>query len=189
MMAPGKKWRKIRGKRGFSHVSMTLEAAAVMGWFVVLVLGEKYVGDATSARRAAEDSVEQSSVASAMSYCAGGGAGASAGSAAAPVQGSADVRQNGKLSISSVLSIIAGLGLGSQKSFPLYTEPFQGAFATASSGGVTPHRLVGEGTHTFSGNRNLACLEPPKAVSPIPDLLSYRSSIFDTTVRGYGPNP
>ncbi|WP_394836792.1 hypothetical protein LVJ94_07775 [Pendulispora rubella] len=174
-------------KRGFSHVSMTLEAAAVMVWFVVLVLGEKYVGDATTARRRAEDSVQQSSIANAMSYCSGGAASA-ASSSAGGVPSSLQVRPQGNLNVSQIFAILALFGIGHERTYPVYTEPLRGTFANASSGGVTPHQLVGEGTHTFTGNRALACLERSKD-SPIPSINQYRGSIFDTTIRGYGPNP
>ncbi|WP_394847127.1 hypothetical protein LZC95_06615 [Pendulispora brunnea] len=173
-------------KRGFSHISMTLEAAAVMVWFVVLVLGEKYVGDATSARRQAEDSVQQSSIANAMSYCSGAGAATSAASGGVP--SSLQVRPQGNLSVSQIFAILALFGIGHERTYPVYTEPLRGTFANASVGGVTPHQLVGEGTHTFTGNRALACLERSKD-TPVPSINQYRGSIFNTTIRGYGPNP
>lgn len=176
--------RRWRGRsRGFSHVAMTLEAAAVMGWFVVLVLGEKYLGDAVSARRSAEDKVQQSSVQSAMSYCQGSPSSAIQNGATGNVQ----VKPNGTLSISQIASIVMGLGLGKEKTWPNYIEPFQGSFSTASSGGVKPHELVGTGTHTFTGDRAMACLERSKD-SPIPSIDQYRSSVFDTTIRGYRPS-
>jgi hypothetical protein len=167
---------------------MTLEAAAVMAWFVVLVLGEKYVGDATTARRRAEDSVQQSSISSAMSYCAGGGAASAASTGAGGAPSSLQVLPQGNLSVSQIFGILALFGIGHERTFPVYTEPLRGTFANAASGGVTPHRLVGQGTHTFTGNRALACLEPSKD-SPLPSIFQYRGSIFNTTIRGYGPNP
>ncbi|WP_394822992.1 hypothetical protein [Pendulispora albinea] len=180
-----RKYARRARQRGFSHVSMTVEAAAVMAWFAVLVLGEKYVGDATSARRGAEDAVQQSSVQSAMNYCQGS---ANPSSAVQNLQSNLSVRPNGKLPASQIVSLIAGMGIGSEKTFPIYLEPFTGAFATSSVGGVTPHRLVGQGTHTFTGDRSMACLERPKD-SPLPSINLYRTSIFGTTIRGYGPNP
>ena len=43
--------------RGFSHVSTTLEAAAIMGWFALAVVSEKHLDDAVTARRASETMV------------------------------------------------------------------------------------------------------------------------------------
>src|SRR5215472_2347537 len=87
-------WTRSRGRRwrtrGFSHVATTIEAAAVMGWFVILILGEKYLSDATTARRAAENTAQQGVVESAMSYCGPGGEGqsnTSMGNLPAQVQG------------------------------------------------------------------------------------------------------
>jgi len=56
-------------QRGFSHISLTIEAAGVMGWFVMTILSQKYLNDAATSRRAAENAAEQGSVASASSFC------------------------------------------------------------------------------------------------------------------------
>ena len=179
------KLRRLRARgRGFSHVSMTLEAAAVMGWFAVCVIGEKYLADGAHARRDAETSAQQSSIASATSYCEGGGAAGAASSASgdlSKVTSSLSTFQNGSFSISSIVSIVMGLGLGGQSTFSLYSDPFQGAGAKASES------TTGGGPHTFRADRSLACLERSKdtPASPEMSLSQYRMSIFGTNVQGY----
>jgi hypothetical protein len=159
-----------------------LEISAVMGWFVVLVLGEKFVGDAVTARRAAEISAQESVSSSAMSYCAGSSA--SPTSIGQAVHSAIDVAVNGKPDLSQIIGIVAGLGLGSQKTFSLYLDPLQESTAGAQSAQVKPHPLVGQGTYRFDVQRTMACLERSKD-SPIPDIAEYRNAIFTTDIQGY----
>lgn len=169
-------------RRGFSHVSTMLEISAVMGWFVVLVLGEKFVGDAVTARRAAEISAQESVSSSAMQYC--GGSSPSPTSIGQSVRSALDVAVNGTPDLSEIIGIVAGLGLEYQKTFSLYLDPLRESTAGAQSGTVTPHPLVGSGSYSFNVHRTMACLERSKD-SPIPDIAEYRNSIFTTNIQGY----
>lgn len=177
--------RRIIRARGFSHVGTTLEAAAIMGWFVVLVLGEKFLNDAATARRSAEGAVQQTVVSTATSYCQGGAL-AAQDVGGPTAHGGAQSVTNGALSVGDLLSLFKGLGFGQQPTFSLYSDPLQATTVNGQTTGVRPHPLVGSGSHDFKAIRSLACLEKPKD-SPKPSLEPYRTTIFDLNIRGYNP--
>lgn len=170
-------------RRGFSHVSTTLEAAAVLGWLVVLVLGEKLINDAVTARRAVEDTAEQSSVAAAAAYCETNRTVGSTipGTAAG---GMTFAVTDGRLDIQNLLSLLTGLGIGAQRTMPLYTLPLRSSTSRAAQGEVHADPLVGGGTYAFQGERSLACQERAVDV-PQNSIADYRKSIFDTNIAGF----
>lgn len=169
--------------RGFSHVSTTLEAAAIMGWFVILVLGEKLVSDSTTARRAVEDTAEQSAVASSAAYCESNVVLTQSVGGVGP-RGSVNVGAHGGLDISNLVSLLAGLGLGSQRTFQLFTLKLQSTTARAEQGDVHGAPQVGGATYDFYGERTRACQERPKDV-PETSIDQYRKSIFNKNILGY----
>jgi hypothetical protein len=173
---------------GFSHISQTIEAAAVMAWFVILVVGEKYVGDSTSARRSTENAVQQSSVASAIRHCQGGGEGLSF---PGPVQVSSGVgvHVNGmpQVTMNEIPSIISGLGVTSLRTLPVYFKPFQTTSARATAAEVTAGAPLSFRSGEFEGVREMACLEPSldSPGAPWVSIESSRTMIFVKNVLGY----
>ncbi len=214
LSAPSRLVRRRRS-RGFSHVSQTIEAAAIMGWFVILVLGEKYVSDATMARRRTEISVQESAVATAMGTCGGGGplggAGGLLGAAGAvlngggvgdvlnagsalldgdmPVSANVSIGNNGTMAVhmGSIPTLIAGLGLGSLRTLPNYFRPFQSTTARASARGVVAGAPLNFRSGDFEASRSLACLEPSLDTPGAPwnIFAESRMFIFITTILGY----
>ena len=176
-------------KRGFSHIAMTLEAAGVMGWFVITVLSQKYLGDATTSRRTAENAAMQGSVASASSNCQGGGnAQSSLGSFSA--SGSASIFSNGmpQLTPAQIPSIISMIGVSSLQTLPVYFNQFQGSQTSTTAAAVTsmaPKNHVTSGQ--FQGVRNMACLEKPldSPGAPWIGIMPARQNVFTTNIQGY----
>jgi hypothetical protein len=148
-------------------VSAVLEAAMVMGWFVALVLGEKLVSQATTARRTAEDSARSSASTSAGGYCAPARIGR------ATVTPSIDAKP--KLDAQAAIGAIAGLGLGAQRTFPYYVLPLLGIDIGAEMKAVD---------RRFAAVRRLGCLERPldTAAGSLP---LYRHAMWLTTLKGY----
>jgi len=165
-----KRFLKRARSRGMSNVSNVMESAMVIGWFVLLIIGEKQVSTAADARRASEDSSESTASKSAANYCQ-------------PQQetyNGAQVRPStlpgGMPNASAVISAIAGLGIGSERTFPNYIKPLQNIEALAS----TRTR-----THDFVGQRELGCLERPLDTSPKGSMDQYRIKIWITNLQGY----
>src|ERR1700735_3890618 len=126
-------------RRGFSHVTLTIEAAGVMLWYAVTILSQKYLNDATTSRRAAENAAQQSTVQSASSNCQGGGSAQSTlGNFSAT--GSANIFSNGmpQLTPAQIPSIISMVGISSSalQTLPVYFNQFQGSQTTTSAGSV-----------------------------------------------------
>lgn len=172
-----------RSERGFTHVSFVLEASAVLGWFAVLVLGERLVGDATTARRAVEVAAQQSSVVLSTSYCEGEAEPATTLAGYRP-DANAGVEGRGAPDVGAVLSLARVLGIGSQPTFRVYTSEAQTASARATQGGIRGAKQVGDAAHTFEGQRSLACRER-SADTPSTSIAKYRASIFDTNIKGF----
>jgi hypothetical protein len=176
-------------QRGFSHISLTIEAAGVMGWFVMTILSQKYLNDAATSRRAAENAAEQGSVASASSFCQGGGSAQSTlGKFSA--SGSASVFSNGmpQLTPAQIPSLISMVGISSLQTLPVYFKQFQGSQTSTTAGAVTsvaPHNAVTSGS--FQGVRNMACLEKSldSAGAPWIGILTARQNVFTTNIQGY----
>jgi hypothetical protein len=180
--------RKRLRARGFSHISMTMEAAGVMGWFVVLVLSEKYMNDASTSRRAAETSAQQSSVSSAMSNCQGGSQPATAGSITA--QTSTNMFSNGmpQLTPAQIPPILSVVGVSSLQTLPNYFKPFQGTQAQGTASPVTDKAPRNQTTSgQFTGVSNMACLEKPLDTpgAPWPSIETARIQVFVKNIAGY----
>jgi hypothetical protein len=180
--------RRLRAG-GFSHIALTIEAAGVMGWFVMTVLSEKYLNDATTSRRAAENAAEQGSVSSASSFCQGGGSASSTlGNFSA--NGASTTFANGmpQLTPAQIPPLLSMVGISSLKTLPVYFNQFQGAQTSTTAGPVTstaPHNQVTSGS--FQGVRDLACLEKSLDTpgAPWASIAQARQNVFTTNIQGY----
>ncbi len=171
--------RRSRAKqRGVSTVSNVLESAMVMGWFVMLVLGEKGVSSAADARRGAESAAEQSAVSSAASYCQGKGANVMR------AQASPSVIPNGKPNVSSAVAMVQALGLGSQRTFPNYILPMKNVMVQSTSSAEEVPGEVNPAGKKFEGARDLGCLEKPLDV-PKGSMDEYRMKLWLQNLKGY----
>lgn len=167
--AEGRRRSRVRA-RGVSHVSTVLEASAVMGWFVVLILGERAVSNAAAARRAAEQASQTSAATASASYCAAPG-----GEASPETAVRVTLAPGGKLDIAGGLGALSGLGLGAQRTFAYYERPLANVQTSASS-------IAGD--RTFTAERALGCLERPLD-APRGSLALYRAPIWTTNLMGY----
>jgi hypothetical protein len=150
------------------QVSMILESAAVMGWFVILVLGEKYLDDATRSRRGAEDRAEEMTVLTAMSgECTG--------------------IQTGTPDVSSfVVPLASGLGIN-VPTLPNYVRPFVAAATTKLGDRVQAAPPLDFTSGTFRARRTEACLEPSldSPGAPWSLLGRARDQLFVRHIMGY----
>lgn len=172
------KRRSRARQRGFSNVGTILEGAMVMGWFVVLLLGEKGVSSAADARRSAEGAAEESAVKSSANYCSGESA--SVGKATA----SPNVMTQNTPQVSSAVGIIQALGLGQQRTFPNYTNPLKNVDVNAQSGADQVPGQVDPSSKTFEGERDLGCLEKPLD-EPQGSMDQYRQKLWEQNLKGY----
>ncbi len=150
------------------QTSMVLESAAVMGWFVILVLGEKYLDDATRSRRKAEDRAEEVTVLTAMS-------------------GNCTGIQTGMPDISSfVAPLVSGLGIN-VPTLPNYVKPFFAAATTKLGDRVQAAPPLNFTSGTFRARRTEACLEPPldSPGAPWSLLGRARDQLFVRNILGY----
>lgn len=169
--------RKRARARGVSTVSTVLESAMVMGWFVALILGEKQVSNATDARRKAETASEESATAGSANYCTPSSPSTNG------AQTSPSVEQSGKPNVSSAVSLVQGLGLGSERTFANYTTPMKNVVVSSTS---TANPVEGKPADDkqFQGQRQLGCLEKPLDV-PKGTLDSYRQKLWNQNLQGY----
>ena len=172
------RFRRRARSRGVSTVSTVLESAMVMGWFVGLILGEKQVSNATDARRKAETASEESATAGSANYCNPSTPSANG------AQTSPSVEQAGKPDVASAISLVQGLGLGSERTFPNYTTPLKNVVVSSTA---TANPVEGKPSldgKQFQGQRQLGCLEKPLDV-PKGTLDSYRQKLWTQNLQGY----
>lgn len=177
-MRSSMKRRSRVGQRGVSAVSNVLESAMVMGWFVVLLLGEKAVSNATDARRYAETAADESASKSAANYCQGQGA--SVGKANA----SPSVVQNGKPQVQAAIAMVQALGLGQQRTFPNYVKPLLNVLVQSRSSADPVPGDVNPANKQFEGLRDLGCLEKPIDI-PKGSMDEYRQKLWQQNLQGY----
>jgi hypothetical protein len=179
--APARTHRRA-WKRGMSTTSLTLETAAVMGWFVFMIRGEKLVGDATSARRSVENTTQQSARVSGNNYCQGGTQGSTSGAFSASPQ--AGVDQIGVPDIGEVISLVEMLGFGPQATFANFTNQFKQTTVTAQVDNVKAAALIGGNSMSFKATSQAACRE--KALdTPGTSITTYRTSVYLTNILGW----
>jgi len=159
-------------------VSNVLEAAMVMGWFAILVLGERSGSSATDARRYAETSAEQTATASSANQCQ-------------PQQvnvmnatSSPSVISNGKPQVAAAVALIQALGLGQQRTFPNYIKPLLNVLVSSKSIADAVPGEVNPGGKSFEGFRNLGCSEKPLD-TPKGSMDQYRQRLWQLNLEGY----
>ena len=170
--------RARRGQRGITTVPTVLESAMVMGWFVVLLLGEKGVSNAADARRSAETAAEESATKSSANECQPQSA--SAGQARTSPQ----VIQNGVPQVQSAVALVQALGLGQQRTFPNYTKPLKNVLVQGTSSADEVGGDVNPAGKTFEGSRDLGCIEKP-IDTPMGSMNQYRQKLWEQNLRGY----
>lgn len=176
-----RRWKGRARRRGVTHVGTVLEAAMVMGWFVVMIVGEKSVSSANDARRSAENKATQTALTSSGKYCQGGSAADAPGLPQA--SGGPQVFANGMPQAERAISAIAGLGIPRTQTFPYYTDPLKNVRVETESTaqGDVNDRAKGK---TFRGERQLGCLERPLD-TPQGTLDQYRHPLWQTNLQGY----
>ncbi len=173
--------RRLRSRarqRGISHTSNVLEAAMVMGWFVVLLLGEKAVSNAADARRYAESAAEESAVKSSASYCQGQSANV------ATARASASTLSQNTPDVASAVAMIQALGLGQQRTFPDYTNPLKNVTVQSQSSADAVPGDVNPAGKQFQGERDLGCQEKPLD-QPQGSMDQYREKLWMQNLMGY----
>ena len=176
-------FRNRARQRGMNPMSITMETAAVLSWFVVMILGEKLVGDATAARRSVTNATQQSARVNSASYCQGG-SNASASSGGFTATPNMSMGSNGTPDIGSFMSIIASMGFGGQQTMQLFSMPFQQTTATANVDNVKAATLLGGNSFSFSSTASGACREKPLD-KPGTSITDYRNSVFLTNIQGW----
>lgn len=166
---PSRRLLRRARSRGMVTVGNVLECAMVMGWFVILILGEMAVSTANDSRREAETTSEQSATASAASHCQ------PKIENVGQAMGTPSVLPGGTPNASAVISAIAGLGIGGERTFINYIKPLQNIETKATAR---------TRTHEFEGQRELGCLEKPIDL-PRGSMDQYRIKIWVTNLMGY----
>jgi hypothetical protein len=150
----------------------------VMGWFVVLLLGEKGVSSAADARRSAESAAEESATKSSANECKPQNASASS------ARTSPSVIANGKPDVASAVALVQALGLGQQRTFPNYVKPLQNVLVQATSSAEAVPGDVNPAGKSFEGQRDLGCLEKPIDTSK-GSMDQYRAKLWEQNLKGY----
>lgn len=150
----------------------------VMGWFVILLLGEKAVSSATDARREAETAAEESATKSAANMCQPQNA--NIGRA----RTSPSVISNGVPKVQAAIALVQALGLGSQRTFPIYLKPLQNVRVQATSSAEAIPGQANPAGKSFEGKRDLGCLEKPMD-SPRGSMDEYRMRLWIRNLQGY----
>ncbi|MDB4934343.1 MAG: hypothetical protein JWP87_1315 [Labilithrix sp.] len=172
------RFRSRSGKRGVSTVGTVLESAMVMGWFVVLLLGEKGVSNAADARRSAESAAEESATKSSANECQPQNA--SVGKA----RTSPSVISNGQPQAQSAVAMVQALGLGQQRTFPNYVKPLKNVMVQSTSSADEVPGDVNPAGKSFEGSRDLGCLEKP-IDTPKGSMDQYRQKLWEQNLKGY----
>lgn len=175
-----RKVRKRARQRGITHIPSILEAAMVMGWFVVMIVGEKTVSSANDARRSAENSAQQTASTTSGAACQGGHLESSPG--LPPATGAPNIFPNGMPQAQGAIGAIAGLGVPPTKTFPYYVDPLENVkVQTKATAQGENDRAKGK---SFEGQRQLGCVEKPLD-SPQGSLEDYRMPIWAKNLQGY----
>lgn len=178
--------RAPRGsRRGFSHVSTTLEAAAIMGWFAIAVVSEKKLDEAVTNRRAVESSAQDSAHASGAS-CSSQSNDRAVGDATPKSTVSIGPSTNLGLDPSKMPSVGA-LGLSHSDAFPSESAPIKVASVTSrSTASASDERGGEESAGSYRAERKVACQEPPPLKKSALDAAGpLRESLWEKNLRGY----
>ena len=150
----------------------------VMGWFVVLLLGEKAVSAATDARREAETAAAESATKSSANQCQPQSV--NVGRA----RTSPSVISSGVPMVQAAIAMVQALGLGGQRTFANYIKPLQNIVVRASASAAEVSGDVNPAGRTFEGQRGLGCLEKPIDV-PKGSMDEYRARLWVQHLQGY----
>lgn len=167
------------GQRGVSSVGNVMESAMVMGWFVVLLLGEMSVSSAADARRFAEDAAAESASKSAASYCQGQGAQIRTATASP-----SSIPNGTPPGVAAAVAMVQALGLGQQPTFPNYLKPLLNVLVKSKSSAEAVPGSVNPAGKTFEGLRDLGCLEKPLD-RPQGSMEFYRQKLWMQNLQGY----
>jgi hypothetical protein len=156
--------RRRARRRGVSTTSAILEAALVMGWFVVLLLGERAVSTARDARHEAEEAAQESAVHASAHRCEGGSAG----------RARITVTAGGKLDVSAAISLLMALGhVSGARTWSYYVKSLEKVETNAVA---TERNVAARRTH--------GCLEKPLDV-PHGTMPTYRQAFWLQNLKGY----
>jgi hypothetical protein len=169
--------RRSRARqRGFSQIGTVLEAAMVMGWFVVLLLGERRLSAAADARRSAEISAQTSASTASSSYCLPVGVGMSDfPGVPSPTITTPSIVPNGTMSVSTAISMVGMLGIGRPRTYGYFVNPLLKIHVKAQSS------IDGQ---VFEGERELSCLERPLDL-PNGSIDVFRHPLWIKNLLGY----
>lgn len=157
-----------------THVSTTLEAAAIMAWFALVVTAERRLDDAVTTRRAVEDAAAASAHASAGSCVMH-----PVNAPVSTVQPASAVRigQEERLGVPDlVLPPVQILGVAVPHAFPSQQTPLRHATATATA--------VNRDGAVLTATRQMSCEDLPP-LTPIPRVGGLRTVIWTRNVMGY----
>jgi hypothetical protein len=169
--------------RGFTSVAHTFEASVILVWLAVLVVGERMVSDATTARRSVEKTTEQSVIVSAASYCEGTGV-QDPGLGFEKPKASLDILSIGKLDVGKIIQILMTIGLGKQKTFDVYTADVQLTHSDAQHDRIRTPSLFGGSDRGYAAQRSLACLER-SLDTPQTSVSDYRKALWLRNIAGF----
>lgn len=168
-------------QRGVTATSTVFEAALIMAWFAVLILGEVAVGRAADARRAAENAAETSAVGSGSRYCI-------PVSANGPnVRVNVSINTNNMPSqIQAALAIVAALGgVSGSRTWGYYIKPLlRVAVGSQASADAVPGAEADPSKRTFEAQRSQGCIERPLDL-PKGTMDTYRNIMWVKNLMGY----
>lgn len=176
-----RRFRRRGRRRGFSHVSTTLEAAAIMGWFAIAVIAEKKLDDAVTNRRAVENSAQDSAHASA-SGCKTESIDSAVGDAKPKAR--VQIKSDAKLGLEDAkLPQTQPLGFSHEQAFPATKSPIKVANVVSKA-----KNEEADNGGDFIGERQVSCQESPprenasnaeQAIQPL------RQKLWDKNLKGY----
>jgi hypothetical protein len=178
-----RRFRARAGQRGMSTISLTLESALIMMWFVVVILGELAVSRAATARRAAEQAAESSTARTSAEYCRPSAI--TVGTARVDISIISNGKPNG---VSAAIAIIQALGgVGGGRTWAYYILPLLNGDARATATAdriVVPMSNADPSSRRFFAERNAGCLEKPLDV-PAGTMNFYRNAMWVKNLLGY----
>jgi hypothetical protein len=181
-MSALRRFRRRARARGFSHVSTTLEAAAIMGWFAIAVISEKKLDDAVTNRRAVEASAQDSAHASGGA-CKNEAIDNAVGEA--KPKANVQIKSDAKLGLEdSKLPQTQQLGFSHAQAFPAQKAPIKVASVVSRS----KNEEAENGGGNFVGERQVSCQESPpreNASNAAQAIEPLRQKLWDKNLKGY----
>ena len=178
-----RRFRGRRAQRGMSTISLTLEAALIMMWFVVVILGELAVSRAATARRSAEGAAESSTAMTAAQYCKPSPI--MIGKARVDISIITNGKPNGVAAAIAIIQALGGVSGG--RTWGYYILPLLNgdARATATADRIdVPMSNADPSSRRFFAERNTGCLEKPLD-TPAGTMNFYRHAMWMKNLFGY----